>query len=465
MTSVNVFKLSFKRANGERGESKNYYFYHNRKKVNTGIQNKRDALAYAEKFLAEQEVKTITKQKQAIKNNPDGTTLLEKLKEDGWIAFDENDKCQYWKNPKYIMAQTSSEVSYGVQQAKQVGSVLKRVFITNNDALGRIAYNKITKTDALAFRERLAKYNDIPNATKNEAMKAVRAIYTFWNYDETITFNPFRKSKSFHDFPKTTQDKRDVFSSAELQTIFNKELMKKLYPKDAEWLEFLESDYYKSYLFCALTGLRSAEARCLIPSQIKDERILTVDRAFKEKNTKKSSIGLPKCDKTRVVLLCDSAYEIIADRLEEDEPNKYIFRNKRGTNAIEASRWNKNFSYFMKQLQAKYPSVFGGKYYTPHCLRKTLNTLLVNKYGCNPNLVIDYLGWGENIVKSNYSKIQKLHYTFTKAEHLIVVAQAIERMYSGREMLWMIMNKENDNATDLELKKMNMLIMAGVGNE
>ncbi len=463
MASTTVFKLKYKNANGEILESKNYYFYDNRKKVNTQIQNKRLALEFAEKYIEERDKHKTVIQERTIKKNPDGKTLLEKLREDGWIAFTKEEKCMYWKNPKYILAQTSSEMTYGVQQAKQVGSVLYRVLEVNQDALGDITYNKITKSHALSFRERLAGYK-FPNSTKNEVMKALRAIYTFWDYDETITFNPFKKTSSFKDFPRETKDIRDTFSEAELKTIFNDEYMANLYPKDKEWLEFLESDYYKSYMFCALTGLRSSEVRCLIPSQITNDRILTVDRAFKEKNTKSASVGLPKFGKTRILVLCDSAYEIIADRIrwiDDSKKNDYIFKNIKKNNAMEASRWNKNFQYFMEKIQEKYPTIFGNRYFTPHCLRKTLNTLLVNKYFCSPELVIDYLGWGESITKSSFNKIQKQHYTFTKAEHLFVIAQTIEKMFTGREMLWTMMSNEHDNDTDFELKKLNMLLMAG----
>ncbi len=460
MASINVFKIKFKNSTGELVESKNYYFNHNRKKVNTGISNMKRAVEYVENFQAEEEAKAIAEAEAKKRKLPDGNSLLEKLKEDGWLAYD-GKKCLYEKNPKYILAQNTKKMTYGVQQAKMVGSVLRRTFEEKADELGQKPFNKITVTDVLAFRERLADF-DFPNSTKNETMKALRAIYTFWMSREIVLFNPFRKTDTFNDFPLETKDEREIFSESELRTIFNRDLMERMYPNDKEWLKFLDSDYYRSFAFASLTGLRSGEVRCLQTEQIKNERILTVDRAFKQKNTK--DIGLPKAEKVRIVVLCDSAYKLIEDRMW-NKPKEYIFKNEKGNNAMEASRWNKKFLYFIEKIQKKYPTVFGGKYYTPHCLRKSLNTLLVNKYMVSPELVIDYMGWGEAMKEQGRSKTQKKHYTFTKAEHLIIVAQAIEKMYSGREMLWQLMDGETDNETDLELKKLNNLLMAGVLDE
>jgi integrase len=339
--------------------------------------------------------------------------------------------------------------------------LLHRIFETYADPLGNFPYNQITKSDAITLRGRLANY-DMPNSMKNEFMKAIRAVYTFWDYDETITFNPFKKTSSFNDFTKTTKDNRDVFSDTELRAIFDFEVLEKAYPDDSKWQKFLQSDYFKSFLFCGLTGLRSSEARALIPSQIMNNRILTVDRAFKEKNVKVSSIGKPKRDKIRVIVLCDSAYEIIKDALEQNKPDEYIFKNDTGNNAIENSRWNKMFVYFMDMMRNIYEPVFNDRYFTPHCLRKTLNTLLVNKYHCNNELVLDYLGWGENGTKSSLSKVQKEHYTITKAEDMLVVAQIIEKMYSGNEMYWFQILKSEDNKTDTRLETIKNRILSGM---
>lgn len=463
MPKRNVFKLKYKNSKGENVESKNYYFYHNRKKINTNRQNKRSAQAFLIKFLQDEEARSFLKRAESPEIHFSSDTLLQKLKNEGWIAFDSDGNCLYKENPKYKWAKDSSSVSYGAKQAKQVGQILYRVFETHKDPIGTLNYNQITKLDAFDFRNRLANYN-IPNSMKNEALKALRAVYTFWENDETIFYNPFKKTNTFQDFPRTTKDQRDTFSDVELKTIFNTDLMRKLYPDDKKWLLFLKSDYYKSYLFCALTGMRSAEVRSLLPSQIVNDRILTIDRAFKANNTKLSSIGPPKWNKTRVIVLCDSAYNIISQKLSHNNDDSYIFKNQSKTNAMEASRWNKEFAYFMEKIKLKYPNVFGNRYFTPHCFRKTLNTLLIHKYKCNPELVIDYLGWGEDGTKSALSKVQKDHYTITKAENLLVVAQNIEKMYSGKTMLWIPMVNTYEKDTDFELKKMNMLYSAGLSD-
>lgn len=455
-----MFKLKFKNSKGETVESKNYYFYYDRKKINTNRQNKRSAQAFLVKFLQDQEAQSFINQVNTLTNIPNKNTLLQKLKNEGWIAFDNEGNCLYNKNPKYAMARNSKGVSYGAKHAIQVGNILRRVFEVHNDPMGNFPYNEITKSDAFDFRTRLANY-EIPNSMKNEALKALRAVYSFWEGDETIYYNPFKKTNTFQDFPRNTKDKRDTFSDTEIQTIFNKDLMKTLYPKDKKWLSFLESDYYKSYLFCALTGMRSAEVRCLIPSQITNDRILTIDRAFKANNTKKSSISKPKWGKKRVIVLCDSAYKVIYENLTNNHDNSYIFKNQSKTNAMEASRWNKTFRYFMEKIKNIHPDIFGGRYFTPHCFRKTLNTLLIYKYHCNPELVIDYFGWGEDGTKSALSKVQKDHYLIQKAETLLVVAQTIEKMYSGKQMLWIPMIKPYEKATDFTLKKRNELILAG----
>lgn len=465
MSVPSVFKLKYKSADGRILFSKNYYFYFRRKKINTGLTEKKSATAFAIEYVADE----IEKEAQHWKTetnliNSTAPTLLEELKRDGWISFNKNNECLYENNPKYKMALNNEKMSYGVTHAKQVGRLLRRVFETYADPIGNLPYNQITKADVIALRERLANY-EMPNSMKNEFMKAIRSVYTFWGSDETISFNPFIKSLAFNDFPRNTKDERDVFSVDELRTIFSKKILKLMYPDDKEWLKFLESDYFASYKFGALTGMRSAEIRALCSAQIQNDRILIVNRAFKEKNTKTSSIGKPKQNKSRVIVLCDSAYNIIRDNLYVEDEYDYIFKNDTGNNALEVSKWNKKWVYFIGKIQAKLPQVFSNRYFTPHCLRKTLNTLLINKYHCNNELVVDYLGWGESGNQTALSKVQREHYLITKAQDLLPIAQTIERMYSGREMLWTLANINDKTQSDAELNRAILILMSGMEDE
>lgn len=459
MTNISVFKRKYSLKDGTITTSKNYFFWCNRKKINSHISNKKQAEKFAIEFVEEFEKNKLQQQihnlTATISRAP---TLIEKLQQDGWMVVDDNGKLDYKKNPKLIDAINNPTKSYGVKQAKQVGNILIKIFLTNKDELGNFQYNKITKKDAKSFYDRIS-INDMPNSMKNETMKALRAIFTYWDSDDMVFFNPFKKTSSLTPFTQEKKDNRSIFQKLEFRAIFDEDLLPTFYPDDKKWLSFIDSDYFKSFKFAALTGLRSGEIRCLTPSQFSNERILKVNRAFKANNTSLSNIGLPKWNKQRVIIVCDSAYNIIEDKLLSLEEDEYIFSNSVG-NAIDASRWGKMFNYFMEMVSS-YPALnryFSGKHYTPHCLRKSLNTYLVNVSPVNNELIIDYFGWVED-TQSLQTKTQKKFYTKTTTEQLIPVANEIEKFFSGREMLWDILGKKV-SSNELSFQETILLLKA-----
>lgn len=256
---------------------------------------------------------------------------------------------------------------------------------------------------------------------------ALKSFYSYITKIQIVENNIFAGS----DIPvniKEAQKKKEKFTITQLRAIFKDENIKKIMNVDT-----LPSEYY-ALKFSALTGMRSGEVRALRWKQISlDSRIVEVNSVFKRDSTKTKYIGKPKWEIERTVVLCDSATACLGER---KSPESFVFQLRNG-NAIGS----RNNIIWLEQhldridnylIAGNQPTITGGKHYTPHSFRGSLNTLLTNLPDINNALVQQYFGWTQEYL----TPVQKTNYTKFIVEGMWIVANQIELLYSGKPMTW-----------------------------
>ncbi len=420
--------------------------------VSTGLKQKRKAQSYANRYLKNLDKQVRIEVMGYKKKESSNKTLLMYLKEAGWLD---------WKtNPKYLVSLTTESVQYGKGKAKNTASLLNRIFVIGKDELGQVRYDAIKKSDVISFRNRLAE-NEMKPATKNDVLKTLSSVYAWLSShddNDALVVSPFLEK--FAPRFKEEERKRYDFSKPVWRIMFDKDTLscfqfEKIEDEHervrakAKWEKFLASDAFDMLKFMSLTGMRPQEIRALIKSQITDGHIVNINRAFKDTQNKTEEIGKPKWDKEREIVLCDSAYELIKNKLATYDDDEFMFKNER-KKPVDGSRWSKKFNYFIhvvnSELNLNLPFDNSSLRIDSYCLRRTLNTFLA-KYNSelriegHPQLVLNlnavkpYFGWTED-VDSSLTKVQKKHYTSFGITDFLNVARVIEDMYSGQAMVW-----------------------------
>ncbi len=446
-----VYKISHRQRSGEITEDDFYSFrvQHEgkRKTIKTEFKNKRRAQDHVNAiFSSEQRFSNLienyfskqqdNRKEETPKQNNDNS-VLSVLSKDGWLNWE--------TNPKLLNHKKQGK-NYGSRHAKNISYALNHIFIETDQYAWFSSKNisSVGRKDAQNLSDELWKHRtyrgvvceDDPELKETiGSYKAhITALKTFFTYCFDVLniteVNPFHRIV----IPKYRKRKiKPFFSQSQLQMMFDTEYLKTL-DSDKQWGTFLESDYYKSFFFNALTGLRSGELRALQWKQLEDNIVLNIDRAFKENTTQDKDVDTPKWGKVRTIILCDSAFRIIKD-IEPKNAGEYIFKNSVGK-AIDSSTWKKKFGYFISVLNDH--SVLFQEDYTPHSFRGTLNSLLISQGIVSGPLIRKYLGWSEN---NTLTAVQEHHYTKLVGKDMFTVARGIEELFSGRKMQWEYISK------------------------
>ena len=384
----------------------------------------------------------------------------------------------------------------GYHATKRLTFSLRYVFEELDDEIGRLPYQEIKKKDVKAFRARLLaskdkKGNAIPASRINRIFSALSDVYNYIieNDDESLT-NPFDKSVLKRlETPKAKA--KFVFDKTEIQRMLNPDLLKRIKDVDITlgegttrpyhynqewWLAFLDSPHYKMLSLMALTGLRRNEA-CALTKGAFDKnngRVVKIKDAFKsipsiermknwlDGNQEYPVIGLPKTEKERTIILCDKAYHIIAPLLAECEKDTdFIFVTKRGSGNYRNLHhlyygqyrpyYRAFFEVFCKNFNISIPD---DEEVSPHCLRTSLNSNLLKYAGqeIKESWVAFYMGW----LSETLTKTQGAYYTQYGPKEMWKVANAINLVYTGQEMLWKDYNTEK-RETNIKLAEANLL--------
>jgi integrase len=424
----------------------------------TKFTKKRDAQSYVNNIFSSQEnFKTfLDKHFNKEDNITDDTSekpesVLSILKTQGWLNWE--------TNPKLLNHKKQGK-NYGSRHAKNIMHALSHIFVETDQYkwFSSKAITAIGRKDAQTlsselwknrtYRKVLCEGNPELKDTIGSYKLNIIALKTFFTYcfDEVgiIDINPFHKIK----IPKSQNRKtKSFFSQKQLRIMFDLKYLSSL-NSEKRWEKFLKSDYFKSFFFTALTGLRSGEARALKWKQITNDIILTVDRAFKENTTQEKDIDTPKWGKVRTIVLCDTAYKIIKD-MEPKNAEEFIFKNSVG-NAIDASTWCKKFKYFISILEDNLILLHSD--FTSHSFRGTLNSLLLKNGNVSGPLIRKYLGWSEN---NTLTAVQENHYTEFYENDILKVADAIELLYSGNHLQWELISSEEKKDIALDYAKLN----------
>lgn len=452
-----VFKIKHKKKDGTEFFSKNYYFKIKdgevRKNFNTGTANKKEA----EKIAAQYE------EQNMIFPSPTPVgfiSLAEFIKKNGWTDPK--------TNPKRKAALISNK-NYGITQATKIASTFNHLlnkeeildewkeFIEENEMLDSsrfehftdFLFNKnapeLSKTNAREFVFFLDEYLKSYNKTALRSNKqyfvpnlrmckiAFKAFYTFTVKEDILPNNVFANIPM--SAPNKKTEIKDFFSKGDLRRMFYDEEALKTDE------EFFHSPYYRFLKFLALSGMRSGEVRALRYKQFNKDNpnILTVNAAFKTNSRDRRDIGLPKWDKVRVIYLCDSALETVG---EIGKDTDFVFTDKDGK-PLRAEGIGKAFDKYLKKVDKRMRE--GGrsflkddKRFTPHTLRGSLNTMLINYAGRYEGRVVPldsfwvqyYFGWTNTVL----TEVQRRHYSAIDVFSLFLVANAIEREFSGSGM-------------------------------
>lgn len=409
-----------KRENKTSGwKSKTYYvrYYENGKLkyVDTKKTNKKDANIFAEDLIG--------KIPSPIKINNSALrtlTLKQYLEKFNWFSKTEM--------PPFVEYKTGlSTHNFQERAAFNTASSLNRIINELEDEIGNCLYYNITREDTNAFKKRLSKYK-LTNNARNSIINSFRTVYSYLlRTDNYLNTNPFSEAKTSH-FPVVAK-KKYVLKPYEIYFLFDKNLLEKIEPvyiSKEKWLKFLDSDFFLEFKFTAYTGLRANESMALIRSQIKDKRIVSVNRAFKDNYGK--VIGLPKDGKTRTIILCDEAYKCIADKLEIRKNDEYIFQTSIKTHLY--NRFKYYWVVYRNEILAAFDINIENCKFTRHGLRKSLNSNLINYSSLNlkESWIRAYCGWSEG--NSSLSVIQEQHYTDLEVQKTLnKVAKEIQRMY------------------------------------
>ena len=378
----------------------------------------------------------------------------------------------------------------GYYSSKRNTAIYHYVFEKLDDEIGHLNYLNITKKDTKAFKERLlnakdSRGNPLKPSKINRIIAALSVAFDYLIKTESLTIqNPFAK-KQLDRMRERTVTEKFVFQPKEIKRLLDDELLKMCYDVSAEiqesahcvrhydyewWLNFINSSQYKMLSLMALTGLRSNEAAALTKGQFDKEhhRIVIINNAFKISPNKiqmKSYLDgdktlkifdLPKNGEERTIVLCDKAFYIVKPLLDACEyDSDLIFVTKRG----EGNYRNLYHNYYigMKHDYRAFFQMFCEKFkivvpenekVSAHCLRTSLNTNLLKDedVSVKESWIAAYMGWKTKTL----SRTQAASYTHYDIPQYRAVANAINILYTGQEMLWNTFKKEQrDDSIEL----------------
>ena len=395
------------------------------------------------------------------------------------------------ENPLYKEYMSGvSNYRMGYYTSKRNTAIYRYLFEKLDDELGHLNYMSITRKDAKAFKERMLKAVDLRNkplkpSKVNRIIAALSVAFDYLIKTEALDIkNPFSR-KELDRMKEETLSTKFVFQPKEMRRFLDDELLKMCYDVSAEiqesahcvrhydydwWLKFIEGPQYKMLSLMALTGLRSNEAAALTKASFDKEynRIVKVDKAFKiapnvaqmkaylDGDKTYKIFGPPKTGEERTIVLCDKAYYIVKPLLEAcKEDGDLIFVFKRGEGNYRnlhhlyyigmKHNYRAFFQMFCDKFQIKVPE---GEKVSAHCLRTTLNTNLLKdeNVSVKESWIAAYMGWKSKTL----TRTQGASYTHYDIPQYRAVANAINILYTGQEMLWNTFKKEQrDDSIEL----------------
>lgn len=486
--SVDFRTSSRKRKDGTTWKSKNYFirYRHNGKLIYTDLET--DNKAEADKKALDIYAEETKDQRPAYSTK----SLKNYLKKNNFFSETENPIYKEYRDE-------ISNYRMGYYSSKRNTAIFKFVFEKQKDEIGDINYMKITKKDAKAFKERMIKAKDsrgnpLKPSKVNRILAAFSVAFDYLIKTESLDIkNPFSK-KELDRMREKTLTEKFVFQPKEIKRLLDDELLKMCYDVSAViqesahcvrhydydwWFNFINSSQYKMLSLMALSGLRSNEAAALTKGQFDKEhfRIVKINNAFKiapnaaqmkayldgDKSLK--IFGLPKNGEERTIVLCDKAFYIVKpllDACQNDDDLIFVSKNEEGKyhnlHHLYYIGLKHNYRAFLKMFCDKFKiKVPENEKVSAHCLRTTLNTNLLKDpdVSVKESWIASYMGWKSKTL----TRTQGASYTHYDIPQYRAVANAINLLYTGQEMLWNTFVKEQrDDNIDLieaQIRKRN----------
>ena len=436
------------------------------------------------KVAATKAVQVYAEQTKDAKPAYSAHSLKSYLKKNNWFSLTEN--------PLYKEYHTKlSNHSVGYYTAKKITTDFTYVFETLDDDLGRLPYNGITKQDVKAFKERLllakdAKQQPLKPSRINKIFASLSVLYDYIIANEQPDLPNLFGKKQLDRIKSEQKVERFVFQPKQIKRLLDDELLKMCYDVYMEidlgegqirrydyqwWVNFIDGPQYKMLCLMALSGLRLNEVSALTKGQFDKEynRIVRINKAFKitpnqarmkaylDGDTTYTVFDKPKSGEERTIVLCDKAYYIVKPLLDACEyDSDLIFVSKRGEGNYRnlyhyyysgpMHNYRAFFEMFCNKFKIYVPE---NKKVSPHCLRTTLNTNLLKDDSpvvVKESWIASYMGWKTQTL----SKTQAGSYTHYDIPQYRAVANAINVLYTGQEMLWNTFEEEKrDDSIEL----------------
>jgi len=282
------------------------------------------------------------------------------------------------------------------------------MWVLTDSEFCELPIREITRGDILDLRRRLRARVIVESkrrrgeglATVNKVIAAVKTVFFEAYFREDIAANPADGVGDVtyeHGGP-------DIFSLDELRGMFARDSLACRVFKTAAW-----------------TGMRCSEVLAMHCDQLQGD-VLPVDHAWK--HHKQDINGVPKWGKVRQIML---AREIREDLTRWAAGRTGLLFCYPGGARLRAGWWRENFKAILKYAGVE----AAGRHLTPHSLRHSLNTHLLEA-GVDPLRIQVYL-WGTRVddprapVSGGITKIQNI-YTHFQASMTEPVARAIERL-------------------------------------
>lgn len=426
-------------------------------------------------------------------------SFLEYVREKHFLGDDKkgtrlDDNPEYLQNPLYLQAKNNNRKRYGKRYARKVNGFLRRLLIDCNDEIGACPFNKITKPQVVALKNRLEtgplSSNFKSAAVRNTVLDILSSIYSYiMENDPLVEYNPFQMVKRFDEEDKI----REPLNLAQIQMLFPTEeeinykfkslrieeenqtraiAIKKI--QDKSILEsakegfitmimkesdqriekirnekaFTSTPYYLFFLFCLATGCRKGEVRALQYSSFCDFPWVRIERAFNTERNSREDIGLPKMKKQRIIYLCPTLQEKLSyckpvltsiqnnTRLYQKAPDSFVFsEDPEGKTPLGITQlWN-HWNTFIKAMGYTTNRI------TFHYLRHTFEFLLDKEPGIKEAWIAKYCGWenpNESKVQRNYKRTKN---PFEQDDNLRTLADAVERIYFKSRVIEKGLNK------------------------
>ena len=418
-------------------------------------------------------------EKERLIKEIEGGTVYSVIKNNKWLSEKES--------PLYISYRNKT-TNYHYQYAQSQKNVryLRIILEQLKDGIGDKLFTSLSPEDVDDFLSRLKNYTEykdaknnirkITNAFRNCTIDAFSTIYNYYlrTGEIKVKSNPFHKKMRFPK--KTDHRQRFVYTPEVINLIFEKELLDKIQPittyetahgiktlTKEKWDEIVNSVYLDYWHFVALSGLRGSEASSIRINQFEKGSsfyILNVNSAFKAGLRKNDLalndgsvdiIGSTKSGKPRRIVLCDEANRIVRKYAEGKADTDLLFQNENKKTEYSRFLLSQNrarvFRIFINELNAQFGFTDDELSLTIHGFRGALQSNLLEKTNLR-----------ESLIAYSLQKTQQKHYTHFSDSDLYSVANEINKLYFGKEMIW---QPTDDKKESLKYQDKRLAILKG----